>query len=86
LNRNIENQNKRKNNPEVYCKKSNGAKRKVEISSLKTLVEVRFPQGAPLREILMKESDELSIDLFLARVPIWLQLSRLKKHREKFDE
>ncbi|GEM_PF-2886439 len=86
LNQSIENQNKRKKNTEVYFKRTNSAKGKVEISRLKAFVEEAFPQGAPLKEILNKENAELSVDLFLARVPIWLQLSRLKKPGGKFDE
>ncbi|MGD0995271.1 MAG: hypothetical protein ABR909_07085 [Candidatus Bathyarchaeia archaeon] len=86
MNPNIKRQNKRKENPEVYIKRTNSAKGKMEISRLKAFVEEAFPQGAPLKEILRKENAELSLDLFLARVPIWLQLSKLKNPEGKFDE
>jgi hypothetical protein len=57
------------------------ATRIVNISTLKALVAERFPAGSPLREIIMNEANELAADIFLARLPVWLQLSRLKTSR-----
>jgi hypothetical protein len=37
-----------------------------------------LPVGSPLREIILGEENELNVDIFLARLPVWLQLSKLK--------
>jgi hypothetical protein len=55
------------------------AKKTVNISRLKTFTLQKLPQDWPLREILLAEKDELDVCTFLARLPVWLQLSALKR-------
>jgi hypothetical protein len=51
---------------------------KVDITNLKNFAST-LPIGLPLREILVLEDNELRLNVFLARLPIWLKLSRLPK-------
>jgi len=51
----------------------------VNMRSLKSFALAEIPKGHPLREVLLAEKDEISVSLFLARLPIWMQLSRFKK-------
>ena len=55
--------------------KSRDPKRVVKISN-------SFPSGSPIREVIMNENNELGCDLFLARLPIWLQLIKLETGRK----
>ena len=52
--------------------------RNVNISKLKAFVEDSLPVSSTLRTIITNEDNELSIEIFLARLPIWLQLSKLE--------
>jgi hypothetical protein len=62
--------------------KSRDPKRVVKISNLKNFVANSFPSGSPIREVIMNENNELGCDLFLARLPIWLQLIKLETGRK----
>lgn len=57
-----------------------GANRVVDISRLKDFVDGRLPVGSPLREVILCEDCELDLNTFLARLPVWLKLSRLEKN------
>ena len=49
----------------------------VSIRSLKDLVLARFPEGHPLREVILAERDALSPSEFLAKLEVWtILLSR----------
>lgn len=50
--------------------------KKVDIHKLKNFALNKIPKDWPLREILISENDELDVSVFLARVPLWLKLSR----------
>jgi hypothetical protein len=51
----------------------------VNIKKLKEFVLEKLPKNSALREILISEEDELDINVFLARLPVWLKLSRFLK-------
>ena len=53
--------------------------RMVNISTLKSLVVENCPPESPLRLVLVDESDVLSAEAFLAKLPIWLKLSKLRQ-------
>jgi hypothetical protein len=53
----------------------------VNISRLKDFVAEKLPVGSPLREVILGDDVELDSSIFLARLPVWLQLSRLKIDR-----
>lgn len=57
---------------------SGQAGKTVKISKLKAFAADELPVGSPLREIILGEETELNVDIFLARLPVWLQLSKLK--------
>lgn len=52
---------------------------KIDIGSLKDFVVRRLPRNWILREILLAENEEVDIATFLARMPIWLQLTRTRR-------
>jgi hypothetical protein len=56
-------------------------KAKINIKQLKEFVEQQFPLDAPLRQILLAENDEVEVDVFVSRLPIYLRLNSLKKGR-----
>jgi hypothetical protein len=41
----------------------------------------QLPIDLPLRDILLAEEDEIPVSTFLARLPVWLQLSKFKRSR-----
>ena len=45
--------------------------RVVSIRSLKDLVLERFPEGHPLREVILAERDALSPNEFVAKLETW---------------
>lgn len=51
--------------------------RSINIRTLKMFALTQMPKDQPLRDILLAENEELDIYTFLARLPIWLQLSKL---------
>jgi hypothetical protein len=53
--------------------------RTVDISKLKAFVDDNFPPGSPLQVIFADEDDLLSAEAFLAKLPIWLKLTKLSK-------
>jgi hypothetical protein len=61
-----------------FTKELSHSSRTINISNLKVFVEAKFPTKSPLRQIILNEDSELAADIFLARLPVWLQLSRLK--------
>jgi hypothetical protein len=61
-----------------FAKELSHSSRTINISKLKVFVGEKFPTGSPLREIILNEDIDLAADIFLARLPVWLQLSRLK--------
>lgn len=54
------------------------AKTKVNIQKLKNFAFTRLPKPFALREILLSEEDELEVSIFLARLPLYLKLSRFR--------
>ena len=52
---------------------------RIKMKALKEFASQRLPRNAPLREVLLSEEDELEVDVFLARLPIWLKLSSFLK-------
>jgi hypothetical protein len=53
------------------------SKTKISIRKLKDFAFAQLPKDWPLREILLSEEDELDIYVFLARLPVWLKLSKI---------
>jgi hypothetical protein len=51
--------------------------RAVDISKLKAFVDNNFPPGSALQVIFADEDDLLSAEAFLAKLPIWLKLTKL---------
>lgn len=51
-------------------------KNHIDVRPLKQFAYEKLPES-PLKEILLIEDDILDIDAFLARLPIWLRLSKL---------
>jgi hypothetical protein len=58
-------------------------KTKINITKLKNFAYTQLPQDSILREILLLESTEIDTSTFLARLPIWLQLSVPKRGDNK---
>ena len=58
-------------------------KTKLNIQRLKKFAFTKLPKDSALREILLAEAKEIDVSTFLVRVPIWLQLSALKRGNEK---
>jgi hypothetical protein len=50
----------------------------LDISKLKSFAIDNLPVGSPLREILLGENNEMTVDVFLARLPLYLRLSKLQ--------
>jgi hypothetical protein len=53
--------------------------RKVNLGRLKRFALESLPDRSILRALLLEEPDELSLDIFLAKLDIWLRLSRIEK-------
>lgn len=53
--------------------------RKVNLGRLKRFALESLPDRSILRALLLEEPDELSLDVFLAKLDIWLRLSRIEK-------
>lgn len=65
------------------------ASAKVDIRKLKEFAFNELTMKCSLKEILLSESDELEVQTFLARLPIWLRLGRLafreaRNHQPRF--
>jgi len=58
-----------------------GVRTKVNIGQLKKFGLEEIPPDWPLREILLAESEELDVSVFLARLPLYLKLSSFKRSR-----
>lgn len=54
-------------------------KTELNIQRLKEFALTKLPRDSALREILLAETKEIDISTFLARLPIWLRLSTLKR-------
>jgi len=54
-------------------------RKSVNISPLKKFALEELPKDSPLREILIAETSEIDVSTFLARLPIWVQLSKFKR-------
>ena len=50
---------------------------KISIRRLKSFAFSQLPKEWPLRDIILSEEDELDVRIFLARLPVWLRLSRI---------
>ena len=50
----------------------------ISIRPLKDLVLGRFPEGHPLREVILAERDVLSSGEFLAKLEVWSVLLKRK--------
>ena len=66
-----------KQHPCQQPKKANQPREKVDMRALKSFAIQKLPKEWPLREILLSDEDELEITVFLARLPLWLRLSRV---------
>lgn len=55
------------------------SKTKVNIQKLKKFASTQFPKGWVLREILLAETEELEVFTFMARLSVWLKLSKLTR-------
>jgi len=47
------------------------------IRSLKQWAATSLPSSNYLREVLLMEPDELNVEEYLAKIPIWLKLQKL---------
>lgn len=56
---------------------------KIDIRKLRNFASTELCADSALREILLTESEEIDVSTFLARLPIWLQLSKLERGRER---
>lgn len=52
------------------------SKRKIDIRRIRRFAQERLPIDSPLRDVLLAEKDELSIQDFLAKMDVWLKLLR----------
>jgi hypothetical protein len=52
----------------------------IDITNLKEFA-CKLPMGSALREVLMAQDSRIRADVFIARLPDWLQLSRLLVQR-----
>jgi hypothetical protein len=59
---------------------------KIDIKRLKEFAFSQIPSDWPLREILMSESDELDAPTFLARLPVYLKLLKMRRSNHVFSE
>jgi hypothetical protein len=57
------------------------ASRTVNISNLKDFVAKNYPPGSPLKVVFFCEEDVLSVEAFLAKLPIWDKLSTVSRWR-----
>jgi hypothetical protein len=55
----------------------------VNIRRLREFAFNELPKDWALREILLAESEEMEISVFLARLPLWLRLSIIKDGAHK---
>lgn len=55
-------------------------KTKVNIQKLKNFAFKRLPKPFALRDILLSEENELEVSVLLARLPLYLKLSRFRVH------
>lgn len=51
---------------------------KVAIRRLKEFA-LSLPHDHPLRDVLLAEDDELGVQIFLSRIPLWLRLARISR-------
>lgn len=51
------------------------SKLKIDIRKLKNFAISQLPKDWALRDILLGENDTVDVSTFLARLPVWLQLS-----------
>lgn len=59
---------------------------KTELINIRRLIEFAFtqlPRDSALREVLLAETGEIDVSTFLARVPVWLRLSALKRGNDR---
>jgi len=52
---------------------------KINMKKLKEFAYQRLPRNNPLREVIISEDDELDPNVFLARLSVWLKLSKFLK-------
>jgi hypothetical protein len=57
---------------------------KIDISRLKNFATNELRAGSVLREVLMTEESEISVNTFLTRLPLYLRLSRLEEKGRGF--
>ncbi len=53
--------------------------RTIKISVLKQFTLDTLPAGCTLREVLLADKDEMPVDEFLCKIPLWLALLRQAK-------
>jgi hypothetical protein len=63
---------------EIALHNSNGT---IDISKLKGFAVDRLRHGSVLREVLITEDSQMDIHTFLARLPLYLRLSRVEERR-----
>jgi len=59
------------------------SKTKLNIRKLKNFAFSQLPKDCALREILLGENDVVDVSTFLARLPVWLQLSTLRRDEKR---
>lgn len=57
-------------------RKSSGNPKAMNIIRLKDFAET-LPRDSTLRAIIVLDSDEMSVEAFLAKLPLWLRLNRI---------
>ena len=48
----------------------------IRIARLKQVASDNLPKDSPLREVLLVDNDQLQVNDFLSRIPLWLRLLR----------
>jgi hypothetical protein len=52
------------------------SKIKVNMCRLKNFASEKLPKNWLLYDIILSEKDEMDVNIFLARLPVWLRLSK----------
>jgi hypothetical protein len=63
--------------------KGSSYRNKINMKPIKAFAFEKIPETWILREILLCEDDQLNVEVFLARLPIWLRLTKpVEKSKE----
>ncbi len=55
--------------------------RTLDIAGLKKFAKDSLPSDSALKEVLLAESDQMPVDVFINRFPVWLQLLKFEEKR-----